>query len=329
MIKVRILVALLLLVFALPLLVPSSTAIGNPMIAINIDQSEQYAAITRDTDAVVSFTGTVQCQMPVDNNVQSVVINMVAECGNNWSYNIEPERMEFSRTVSDIAYILTVYVPTTAEYPANEVKVFGNYRVQPGIYGGTTDPAISMITVDQYWGINLEPSGEIYQAEAGGTFTGYVTVENTGNGADTFTFDITNDNQFIGWEMETTSSKTMDPFGTIQLAITGIIPSTAAVDATYTIKVKGRTDGGGTSMTDTASMDLYVKAPPEDPEPGGDGGDEDINWTNFSGTTGDNGTAGQEHGEIQPETNPLPGFGVLALLFALLPMGAIAVRKRS
>jgi len=324
MFKARSIAAILLLALALPTLVPSTTAIGNPMIAVAFDQSEMHAAITRDQGEDVTFTGLVQVQMPVNTDTQSVIVDMVAQCGDNWSYILEPEHMVFNRSVDSIPFNLTVHVPTTATYPSEQVSVWAQYRVSPGIFGGISQPAISMITVDQYWGIGLDHTSETYTAEAGRSFTAFVSVENTGNGEDTFSFEVTNRDQFIGWTIATPDPETVDAFDRIDLALTGSVPDSAATGTYYTINVRGTTQGGGAPMTDTGDIRIYVKAPPQDPSPppppnGGDGGAN-------AGGTNDTGTGGQDSTSTQPHT--LPGSGILAVLFGVAAIASAGIRRK-
>ncbi len=191
-----VLMAITLVFSGIVVLLPEEAeAIGNPRVTVSLDQSEQSAQVAPGQDGIVTFTGLVRCTMPVDTNIQQVLVSLTGDAG-GWAWSITPSSLSFDRSTSELAFSCTVRVPPrTSHTHTGQLTVGGTYRVNPGIYGTSIPgPATAMITIEQYYKFALECAKPFVEVVPGDQMVFTLKLRNEGNDQDTMKVDIEADN---------------------------------------------------------------------------------------------------------------------------------------
>ncbi len=76
-------------------------AVGAAVVDVKFDESSVIADVSPGSNAIVHLTGTVTCQTPYPNQVQSVQVTLRPECA--WPPGVAPSSMTFTSTNMDRA----------------------------------------------------------------------------------------------------------------------------------------------------------------------------------------------------------------------------------
>ncbi len=162
-----------------------------PETVIDLHQAEQTAQVAPGEKGVVTFTGTVYCDVgPVKGSVQSVMVSLEANAG-GWPWSLSPSTMEFTAEHTEEDFSVSVRVPPrTSHVITQQLTISGRATMSPGATQYQLDPATAMINVAQFY--ILDASCEETTKDLG---PGYQTafsfdVVNEGNDQDHVRLDI-------------------------------------------------------------------------------------------------------------------------------------------
>lgn len=166
-------------------------AIGNPICTITIDQPSQTAQVAPGQDGIVTFTGSVNCQLMVNTGIEQVLVSLTAEA-QGWVTSLTPSTMAFTKQETDIPFTCAVKVPPrTSHQLSGEVTISGRARVIPGkpLYTNI-DPVKAAIYVKQFYKFQVECSKPFLEISPGDMFSFQLKIRNVGNDQDTIMINL-------------------------------------------------------------------------------------------------------------------------------------------
>lgn len=168
-----------------------SDAVGQPDIAVTINQPRQTAYVKPGQDGIVTFTGTVEVKIPWDPSFQYLVVELEADAG-GWPVS-NPPALIFSRQTTMRTFSLSVQVPIgTSSKTKGELVISGRWSYSPGILSGEVPPSTAIIVVDWYSQFDISCNDPIVEAERDDRVGISILVENEGNGDDRVRLEIEN-----------------------------------------------------------------------------------------------------------------------------------------
>jgi hypothetical protein len=172
-----------------------------PTIAVQLDDvdKEQTAFPTETSNFQVEFSGCLTLNRPIWPPATSVEITMSIEMSDldiPWESTIDPPTHTFTASESQ-GFTATVTVP--ADLPATttigESLVFTASTDDIIIYDVTPDTA--RVAIAQYYRIGKQYATTPIEIQQGEIITFNFTVTNTGNGIDTFSFEVGNEAELL------------------------------------------------------------------------------------------------------------------------------------
>lgn len=257
--------AILLVLCVIPLFTPEAEAIGKPVVTISMDQPWQEAYVEPGMGDEVVFTGVVNVVNLVETDGQSVTVNLIASA-EGYPLTLVPETMIFTENGNQ-TFELTVYLPDNARGGANQVNVSGRSKNEPGIpLYYSVPPALSVINVNEYYGMSVSSMNTDLEAGAGDTVQFKVDLHNEGNSEDTIYVDVTDglsDLERLDCTVEVNSYQHEVGYkedGLLTIEIT--VPEYYVGDAYYPIQVNAYSqnakDAGVENAEDDISLVLYL-----------------------------------------------------------------------
>jgi hypothetical protein len=173
-------------------------AFGTPAITIRIAQPKQVAYVAPGQDGIVTFTGTVEAQIPWAPSIQYLVVTLTADAG-GWPVS-NPPALTFSRTQNQQSFSLSVQVP---------IETSKRWSYSPGITGGTIPPATAIIVVDQYYQFSVGCEKPYVQVQPGSSLGFRLRLINEGNANDRLRVEVQNLKELadMGWTLQLSLDK--------------------------------------------------------------------------------------------------------------------------
>ncbi len=187
-----------LAVLALAMLMVAEDAQGQlPSIHVSVAEGdrEQTAEITGTTNQVLEFDGEVLLTKPVWFPGQSVTVTLTLEMqGTNpvWNYTFQPPTLEFTASgTKNFTALVTAPAGLLAADFFN--LIFDAETADIPFYDKVTGTAL--VHVAQYYGVGRQFSTEPLRVKQGDSLEFNVTIINRGNGGDTFTLALSNEEE--------------------------------------------------------------------------------------------------------------------------------------
>ncbi|MGA1792953.1 MAG: choice-of-anchor T family protein [Thermoplasmatota archaeon] len=195
-------------VILMPLVSLPVDSVCPPGITITIAQPKQTAYVAPGQDCIVTFTGTVEAQVPWESHFQYLVVQLspVAEC---WPTS-NPPSLIFTRQTRIKTFSVDVYIPTgTSRSYQGQFSMGGTWRFQNTTKGGTLYTATAIILVEQYHQIEMGSPERYIKIEQGDSLRTYVKIENQGNGNERLKAGIHNPKELAskGWKIDLTPDR--------------------------------------------------------------------------------------------------------------------------
>ncbi|MFW3146201.1 MAG: choice-of-anchor T family protein [Thermoplasmatota archaeon] len=169
-------------------------AAGGALVTVlpDVGMTALHADVDLVRGGIVTFTGSVFADLPLDIDAQYVIVNLEADAG-GWETTEIPEII-IARLPSSVPFSVSVIVPkntsTSGLEASNSLKITGSWSYEPGLLTGTIEPVESFIFVQQFYQYRVTCSDTFIQTSPGGEFDLVLEIYNEGNGDDEITFDL-------------------------------------------------------------------------------------------------------------------------------------------
>jgi hypothetical protein len=185
-----ILATILIAICSVPIISSTVGGVGcGPTIALA--QAKQTAYVAPGQDGIVSFTGTVFLRLPTSPTYEGVRVQLFTSAG-EW-YATTPDQMIFPPVIKQRDFIVSVYVPTGAQYnKSGQLTVWGRWYCLNSDKNGTIPPATAIILVKKFYQTELEVQDRLLRIHPGGSTDTMLYLRNKGNGEDRTRLEITN-----------------------------------------------------------------------------------------------------------------------------------------
>ena len=179
-----------LFLVALPLFSQNGQAVTYTT-TIYLDQSENAASVAPGQSGVVTFTGYVTCvQSGIGDGMQDILVSLTAAAG-GWATTITPATISFYQSNESQPFCIDVLVPPeTSSSIRQELIVGGVSRVVPGATGKTLKEVKAMVTVDQFYYLDVNCTTPQITRGPGGSAVFDIIVVNKGNGQDNVRMEV-------------------------------------------------------------------------------------------------------------------------------------------
>jgi len=252
--------------------------IGEPVVTLEFDEGEeqQTAEIAPGTNAVVVFPGTVSAYLTAGSQVQDIVIELYGSVEQGWPVTMDPVSITMEEGGNE-SFTATVVVPADAccDMPAI-LEVGATVRPDPGAVMYNMAPINGTILITRYYGFSLESDDPLKDAYTGGDVEFHLTVNNDGNGMDTFFANILNEKELENIGMVVSPDRSSLDIGgksSDELTVNIRLPDNNYCIGTHSIKIEVAPGNGDADPVAYApqsyTFTLKVsKAPvPETPDP--------------------------------------------------------------
>jgi hypothetical protein len=206
---------LILIIFGLFLQLASYKveAVGAPVVTIKFDEGEeeQIADVRPGEHGTVVFTGTVEARIPAGSNVQDVIVNLEGSVDVGWSVTLNPDVVQVDPG-GEAHFQATVQVPPeTSYYIQATLTVSGTAQSYPGAGTYNVQGTTGTIRIEQFYKFSLSCEQPVAETKIGTRATYELKIHNEGNGRDTFSINVVNDNELYKRGITTSlSSKMID-----------------------------------------------------------------------------------------------------------------------
>lgn len=177
--------------------VPGETdAAGGALVTVLPDagNSALYAEVDPVRGGIVTFTGKVIVEQPVDIDAQYVSIQLVAEV-EGWQVTQIP-LMTSARLPAEIPFSVSTVVPqftaTSGLDATKTMSISGTWSYEPGLITGQVQPVEVFIYIKQFYQYSVRSPTPNIQTAPGGEFDLTLEIMNEGNGDDEFGIEIQN-----------------------------------------------------------------------------------------------------------------------------------------
>lgn len=155
-------------------------------------QTELHAQVDPARGGIVTFTGYIIGEQPVDLGAQYAVVNLVAEI-EGWEVTRIPS-LVLTRMTSQVPFSVSVIVPANTETSGMDVTktmtISGTWAYEPGVQEGVVNPLDVFVYIDQFYEYRVRAKHPFIQTSPGGEFDIEIEVTNEGNGDDEISIDI-------------------------------------------------------------------------------------------------------------------------------------------
>ncbi len=162
---------------------PGADALPNPVpvLTLQLTPTQLQAHVTPTQNGPVMFGGNATVEAAF--GFMTVTVTLSASC--IWPAIISPSTMEFKDSKPQPFYVTVVVPPKTSALMIGQLIVSGTAKA-PGMPVATAT-ANAVVTVAQYHMFELSTRNDtLYGAAPGASVSGRLTINNTGNGLDTF-----------------------------------------------------------------------------------------------------------------------------------------------
>jgi len=185
------LLLIILPIIAIMTITSTSDAVGEPDIVVTIAQPKQTAYVKPGQDGILTFTGTVEADIPWAPSFQYLIVELSADAG-GWPVS-NPPALIFSRQTTMRSFSLSVQVPIgTSSTIQRDLVITGRWSYSPGVLGGNIPPSTAIIVVDWYSQFDISSKDPIVEAERDDRVVMSLLVENEGNSNDRISLEIEN-----------------------------------------------------------------------------------------------------------------------------------------
>jgi len=162
---------------------PVADALPNPVpvLTLQLTPTQLQAHVTTTQNGPVMFGGNATVEAAF--GIMTVTVTLSPSC--IWPAIISPSTMEFKEARPQPFHVTVVVPPRTSALEIGQLIVSGTAKA-PGMPTATAT-ANAVVTVAQYYMFELATRNDTLAGAApGGTVAGRLTINNTGNGLDTF-----------------------------------------------------------------------------------------------------------------------------------------------
>jgi hypothetical protein len=169
----------------------SSQNPGLPTVTIELLESSQTAHVGPEENCTVTFNGVVSVTC---HPATEVTVSLTAE--DTWgTAAVSPSTLMFSESGNQ-SFITNVRArPRESTSNTGTVTVLGRWEMTPGSFAGPADPqqgAVGRIDIAQFYKFTLSSSEPYKEISPNENDEFLLTVQNKGNGQDTFSIEIEN-----------------------------------------------------------------------------------------------------------------------------------------
>ena len=167
---------------------PGVDALPNPVpvLTLSLTPTQLQAHVTQTQNGPVMFGGNATVEAAF--GFMTVTVTLSASC--IWPAIVSPSTMTFTSTQSQLFHVTVVVPPRTSALGIGQLIISGTAKA-PGMPTATAT-ANAVVTVDQYFVFDIStPDSTLAGAAPGRTVSGRFTINNTGNGLDSFRIALT------------------------------------------------------------------------------------------------------------------------------------------
>jgi len=240
-------------------------AVGGPAITITIAQPKQTAYVAPGQDGIVTFTGTVEAQIPWDPSFQYLVVQLSADAG-GWPAS-NPPALIFSRQTKMRTFSLSVQVPIeTSKKTQGQLSLSGRWSYSPGALGGTIPAATAIIVVEQYYQFSVGCDKPYVQVNPGSSLGFRLRLINEGNANDRLRVEVKNLKELAdrGWTIQLSQDKFAVPEKqekVLTVSVTTPVKWNVWKNDVTTVQIRvisAQAEGLG-EVSDIADYSLYIR----------------------------------------------------------------------
>jgi hypothetical protein len=187
-----------------------------PVLTLQLTPTQLEAHVTQTTNGAVMFGGNATVEAAF--GFMTVTVTLSASC--IWPAILSPSTMEFKSAMPQPFYVTVVVPPRTSALEVGQLIVSGTAKA-PGMPVATAT-ANAVVTVGQYYMFGLgTPNDTISGAWPGGEVAGRLTINNTGNGLDTFRIALNDPKDVVAlYSGRTTIDISGDSSGSVDFRLT-------------------------------------------------------------------------------------------------------------
>ncbi len=162
-----------------------------PEISIELDHDFKEVDVSPGSDGVVTFDGTVYCDMPPATPPgQECMVFLIADAG-GWAVDSIPA-IAFSRTKTQERISIDVQVPPeTSSSLENELEISAKWRYEPGIEQGYAEGTNAEIIITPYCNLTFTSEKPVMRAPVGEWAKFSLILKNEGNTDTNITLEVT------------------------------------------------------------------------------------------------------------------------------------------
>jgi hypothetical protein len=240
-------------------------AIGGPAITIRITQPRVTAYVAPGQDGIVTFTGTVEAQIPWDPSFQYLIVQLTADAG-GWPAS-NPPALIFNRATKQRDFALSVQVPIeTSKKTQQQLSLTGRWSYSPGIGGGTIPASTAIISVEQYYQFSVGCEKPYVQVQPGSSLGFRLRLINEGNSNDRLRVEIKNLKELAdqGWTVQLSQDKFAVPEKqekVLTVSVTTPVKWNVWKNAVTTVQIRiisAQAESLG-EVSDIADYSLYIR----------------------------------------------------------------------
>jgi hypothetical protein len=243
-------------------IVPSIAGVqAMPTVNIALTEQSKVAHVGPGDNGTVTFTGVVSVTM---NQLTRVVVSLTSE--DTWDSSVvSPSSIMFTSNGDKPFGVSVTAPPGTSFSNTGTVTVLGRWSMYPGGLSGPANPqqgAVGRIDIAQYFKFSIDSEQSYQEAKPGADLRFDLNVNNEGNWMDTFSIELTNDNDLlkIGINCKLIQSN-IELLEKANETICINIETPAGKDkfGTYRINVKVQSDNGLSQGVPPQSFDFTLK----------------------------------------------------------------------
>ena len=304
-------------------IVPSIAGVqGLPTVSIALTEQSKVAHVGPGDNGTVTFSGIVSVTM---NQATRVVVSLTAE--DTWdSAVVSPSSILFESNGEKSFTVSVTAPPGTSFTNTGTVTVTARWSMYPGGLTGPANPqqgAVGRIDIAQYFKFSIGSEQSYQEAKPGAKIRYDLNINNEGNWIDTFSVEITNDNDLIknGLDCSLTQSN-VEIMEKANETVSVNLETTSGNKnlGTYKIQVKVWSDKGINEGVPSQTLDFTLKLtnnPKYDPSVYSPDLDQDTD-TNLDAAQGD---AGPQDGLLTPTNLRLFLILIIIVVLGLILLG--------
>ncbi len=162
-----------------------------PEISIELDHDSMEVDVSPGSDGVVTFEGTVYCDVPPTTPPgQECIVYLITNAG-GWAVNSIPA-IAFSRTKTQERFLFDVQVPPeTSSTREAELEIFAKWQYSPGVEMGTAEGTSAKIIIKPYCNLAFTSEDPVMRAPVGEWADLRLILKNEGNTDSNIILEIT------------------------------------------------------------------------------------------------------------------------------------------